>query len=108
MQRKGILYNKLFYRRILKRKVEDETIRKEPLSPVIDQIATMSVEEESDILLYFKTCSIEREKDNLKVKLSRTVSLREKIIRQRETKFAETFPFYFVAPDLVRKIWKVI
>lgn len=60
------------------------------------------------MLLFFKTCSVEKDIDILKIKLDRSVSLHEKVIRKRETKFAEIFPFYFVAPQLVTLIQNLL
>lgn len=74
------------------------------LMTVVDQVGEMTIDEELQTLLFFKTCSVEREMDILKIKLSRSGSLRDKVIRRRETKFSESFPFYFVAPELVSQI----
>lgn len=40
--------------------------------------------------------------------MQQTIALREATIRKRETKFVESFPFYFVSPDLVRKFHSTI
>lgn len=100
--KKGIFYNKLTYRKYAKQNKKSQEEEDNVLAPVVDSMATMTIEEELQTLLFFKTCSVNREMDILKIKLDRSVSLREKAIRKRETKFAESFPFYFVSPDLVR------
>ncbi|XP_055309647.1 uncharacterized protein LOC129573285 [Sitodiplosis mosellana] len=61
----------------------------------------LSLEEELACLAYYKTCIVERDKEILKIKMKQSIYLREKVIRKRETKFVESFPFYFVSPDLI-------
>lgn len=108
--KKGILLNKLIYRRYNKpRKDEAKANEKQNDStqvPEVDNVAKhfgqMTLEEEYSCLLFFKTCLIDRDKDILKIKMQQTIQLREKTIRKRETKFIESFPFYFVSPDLVK------
>lgn len=99
--KKGIFYNKLNYRKYAKNHKKPQEEENQELLPIVEQMADMTIDEELQMLLYFKTCSIEKDIDILKIKLNQSVSLREKVIRKRETKFAESFPFYFVAPDLV-------
>lgn len=99
--KKGIFYNKLNYRKYAKNHKKPQENENQELVSVVEQMEEMTVDEELQMLLFFKTCSIEKDMDILKIKLNRSVKLREKIIRKRETKFAESLPFYFVAPDLV-------
>lgn len=105
MKKKGFFFNKLNYRKYGKnnpKKVREEIDQE--LQPVIEQLEEMTLEEELQTLIYFKTCSVGKDVDILKIRLSRTVDLREKVLRKRETKFAESFPFYFIDPQLVYKI----
>lgn len=86
MKKKGIFFNKLNYRKYGKnnpKKVREENDKE--LQPVVEQLKEMTLEEELQTLIYFKTCSVEKDVDILKIKLSRTVSLREKVLRKRET-----------------------
>lgn len=109
MQRKGALYNKVLYK---KYKTNKKTISqtkasnsdKEPdpdvrVAAISNQMEEMTLDEELSYLLYFKTCMVDRE--ILKIKMEKTIALREKTIKKRETKFIESFPIYFVAPELV-------
>lgn len=81
---------------------DDDDSTKEPnIDNVVEQIGKMTLEEEYSCLLFFKTCLIDRDKEILKIKMQQTIDLREATIRKRETKFIESFPFYFVSPDLV-------
>lgn len=109
MKKKGFFFNKLNYRKYGKnnpKKVREEIDQE--LQPVIEQLEEMTLEEELQTLIYFKTCSVGKDVDILKIRLSRTVDLREKVLRKRETKFAESFPFYFVDPNLVYQIKYVL
>lgn len=111
MQRKGALYNKVLYK---KYKTNKKTITqtkpsnsdKEPepdvrVAAISNQMEEMTLDEELSYLLYFKTCMVDREMEILKIKMQKTIALREKTIKKRETKFIESFPIYFVAPELV-------
>lgn len=96
--KRGIVYNKLVYIKYgAKRNVIVEAAEnighcdEEPLSYT----------EELDYMLFFRTCVVQREKDVLKLKLRKSIAMREKIIRTRNTDFPEKFPFYFISPDLV-------
>lgn len=113
MQKKGALYNKLLYRKYGKTNKKDQPKENErsgddltgngdtEVGNITAGIETLTLQEELQYLLYFKTCMIERDKDVLKIKMQQTIKLREATIRKREVKFFESFPFYFVSPDLV-------
>lgn len=106
--RKGILYQKMFYRKYVKKNrkclenpEEMPSEMDDAIATVAEQIHQMSIEEELEYLTFFRTCLIDRDKEILKIKMKQSICLREKHIRKRETKFAASFPFYFVSPDLV-------
>lgn len=103
--KKGILYNKINYRKYGKVNKQPEESKEPndqlPLQNVTDLMEKMTVDEELTYLLFFKTCLIERDKEILKIKMKQSIALREKVLRKAETKFAESFPFYFISPDLV-------
>lgn len=71
------------------------------IGSVEDAVDQLSLEEELDILLFFKTCIVSRNKEILQLKMKSTIALREKTIKKHEIEFFEMFPFYFVDPDLV-------
>lgn len=60
-------------------------------------------EEEKKDALFFRTCIVNRDKMDLKIKLEQTIMLREEMIKKKKgIKFYLDFPFYFVDPELVR------
>lgn len=71
------------------------------IAAIEENVENMTLEEELDNLLFFKTCVVSRNRDVLELKMRNTVKLREKTIKKHETKFFEMFPFYFVEPKLV-------
>lgn len=111
MQRKGALYNKVLYKKyktnkktISQTKASNSDKEPEPdvrVAAISNQMEEMTLDEELSYLLYFKTCMVDREMEILKIKMQKTIALREKTIKKRETKFIESFPIYFVAPELV-------
>lgn len=112
MPKKGALYHKLFYMRYRKENPKRTDIRENvtkekdasddnEVIAVEKQFQKLSLEEEMAYLAYFKTCLVERDKEILKIKMQQSICLRKKVIRKREIKFVESFPFYFVSPDLV-------
>lgn len=56
---------------------------------------------ETDHLYFFRTCVVESNLSALKERMSKTIALREKVIKQKNTIFFKCFPFYFCQPDLV-------
>lgn len=120
-KRKGVLYNKLFYqkygppatRKNKKRnnknnKNHDNSLSRndtsqfdEDLNRSIAELNHLTLNEELENLLFFKTCIVSRNRDVLELKMKNTIALREKAIKKHETKFVEIFPFYFVEPELV-------
>lgn len=110
-RKKGILFNKLNYRKYGKKKLEKpnaidvvEQTSDVINQNVVDQFASMTIQEELANLLFFKTCLIDKDKEILKIKLKQTITLRQKVLKKRETKFIESFPFYFLSPDLVSRL----
>lgn len=98
----------MFYRKYVKKykRVADNSEQMSSgldgeIATAADEIRQMSLDEESEYLSFFRTCCIDRDKEILKIKLKQSIALREKTIQKRETKFAESFPFYFLSPDLV-------
>lgn len=105
--KKGAIYNKVCYIKYKKpsnrkRKARGAPIEEE-LLPENPAMATNEPDEidELSYLLYFKTCIVRQERDILKIKLSKTIEMREALIKKRETEFHKAFPFYFIDPSLV-------
>lgn len=61
----------------------------------------LTQDEELAYQLYFRTCILSREMEILKLKLQKSVKMREKMIKKQGTVFHESFPFYFLNPELV-------
>lgn len=57
--------------------------------------------DEVAFLLFFKTCIVERDVDELKKRLEQSIDMRQNLINKKETEFHKVFPFYFVEPSLV-------
>lgn len=114
--RKGILHNKLLYRKYIKpskqqSKENDKATEKSNVADrlpdengITESMAKMIIEEELAHLLYFKTCLVHREKEVVKIRMEQAISFREATIRKREVKFFESFPFYVISPDLVSEM----
>lgn len=58
-----------------------------------------------DLKLYFKTCLVSEQGSDLLDKLKSTVAIRMSLLNDKDTNFPETFPFYFVSPDIVSTIY---
>lgn len=61
----------------------------------------LTEEEELAYLLYFRICFMSRDKEILKIKLLKSIKMREIILKKSGTIFHETFPFYFLDSELV-------
>lgn len=106
--RKGVLFQKLFYLKYVKKNKmcldkpqEIPSEMGDTATEVVDGIVQLSLDEEDEFLSFFRTCFVDRNKEILKIKMKQSIGLREKVIKKKETKFAVSFPFYFVSPDLV-------
>lgn len=102
-QRKGIVYNKLFYKRYHKKDLHlamnDMTLSDNENDN--EESIDLSREEELDYQLYFRTCMLPRDKEILKIKLRKSISMREQMMKRTKMEFHEIFPFYFLDSDLV-------
>lgn len=102
-RQRGLIYNKIKY---LKYGKHDVVNKLNDLNLNADQqentpTEVLTGEEELEYLLYFRTCIVDREKDILRLKLQKSIKLREKIIEKRDTVFHQSFPFYFTNPEMV-------
>lgn len=80
----------------------DNTAFENDLNTSIAEMNQLTLDEEYENLLFFKTCIVSRNRDVLELKMENTIALREKTIKKHDTKFVEMFLFYFVEPELVR------
>lgn len=51
---------------------------------------------------FLKYCVVKNDKKKLKDKLSETIDLRRKLLKENNEEFHEFMAFYFVDPELVR------
>lgn len=101
-KKKGAIYNKIAYKKYkkpiqqnknhLQSSGNDDMIENEQSDDGIDEL---------EFLLYFKTCLVDRDIEILKIKLSQSIEMREKLIKKKDTVFHKMFPFYFIQPTLV-------
>lgn len=96
--KKGHVYYKILYK---KYKTATKKVRKdvEPSAAAQPEEDTI---DEMEYLLFFRTCILDRDYEILKIKLAQTITLREKVMKKKETVLFKAFPFYFVRSDLVR------
>lgn len=68
--------------------------------------ATLSEDEENNLILLFKNCVISQpsQKTELKAAMKKTVALRDRLIVETKTNILEYFGFFYAAPDLVNWI----
>lgn len=66
-----------------------------------------SESETEEILTFFKTCVVSKEKSALIEKLSQTINLRCEMLKANNRDIREIFPFFFVAPDLVSQDYHI-
>lgn len=60
-----------------------------------------SGETEESLKAFFKYCVVHNDKEKLKEKLSGTVELRRKLLKEKKEDFMEFLQFYFIDIDLV-------
>lgn len=97
--KKGFVYQKIVYKKYHKKdlvKSMDDLVLKNEATEEF-----LTAEEEMAIFLYFRTCVVSKEKQILKIKLKQTIKQREAAIKKKGTVFFQSFPFYFVDPELV-------
>lgn len=61
----------------------------------------LTEEEVKAAMLFFRTCVVNRDREQLKIRLKQTIRAREVLIKTKGTKFHQLFPFYFIDPMLV-------
>lgn len=97
-----ISYQKITY---IKNKERSQRIEQNPGSHkkarVEEIFEDLTEEQQTELILFFKTCVVHTDKERLKLKMNETVKFRRSLITKSETRFPELFPFYFVESDLV-------
>lgn len=72
---------------------------------VIDDLEKIQLaeeeEEENELKLYFESVVVNEDLNPIKTKMRETIEFREKMIKNRSTKFGQIFPMYFTHPILV-------
>lgn len=98
-----MVYNTITYRKYHKRdlNIEMENLNLSDYNDEFGQLEPMTEAEEKEALLFFRTCILGRDMDELKNKMQRTIKVREALIRKKGTIFHQVFPFYFVEPTLI-------
>lgn len=64
------------------------------------RVDELTEEGELEYKLFFRTCIVARDKDILKIRLKKSIKLRETMMKEKE-EFFQIFPFYFIDSDLV-------
>lgn len=106
-ERKGIVYNKMFYKRYHKKSLvsamENINLSGSNIEDnIIDhESSDLTDEEELEYKLFFRTCLIPRDKEILEIKLKKSVAMRERMLKKSKMEFFKMFPFYFVDSNLV-------
>lgn len=93
--RKGFLYDKLRYL--------DRSRKQHPnVEDDVDEESSQTPEStEADLLSYLKTCVVKNQSNELKQKLTESVSVRWKYLKRGMVEIKLMFPFYFADPRLV-------
>lgn len=60
------------------------------------------IENETELAHFLKQCVIANDKQMLKSKLRETITLRQKLLHQNNTEYADFMALYFADHDLVR------
>lgn len=102
--KKGFLYNKLFYKKY-KQRVPRPTKPVQDEAVPTDDTENLSYDAENEYMLFFRTCLVSRDKEELKIKLTQSIKEREILMKNQAIDFPKLFPFYFLSPDLVISIF---
>lgn len=68
---------------------------------VVSTLEDLTEDQQTELILFFKTCVVHNDMQELKAKMKETVNFRRSLILKKETRFPELFPFYFVDSELV-------
>lgn len=97
----GYLYNTLRYRM--------QRMKPDSVTPLMDEMEnlsldgdrSMSEDEKNGLLMFFRSCNLRTEKDELITTLKRTIAFRRMLLQDEKKPIIEMFPFYFAEPTLV-------
>lgn len=56
---------------------------------------------EGELMNFLKQCVVANDKQALKAKLRETITLRQKLLKQNNSEYADFMAFYFTDPELV-------
>lgn len=109
--KKGLVWNKLSYQRYKKHGQGQQDLAQSMANMELsdDSMSEPITEEElKSIMLFFRTCIVAKERNDLKVKLRKTVKQREEMIKKKGIQFFEVFPFYFIDPSFVSSLTSIL
>lgn len=64
----------------------------------------LTEDEESDLVLFFRTCVISNNMDVMKEKLMQSIGFRSRLLMDKTTNIHEAFGFFYISSDLVKKM----
>lgn len=97
----GQIYNRVHYVKYKKPTRQGKKTKSGQLENNNDDGHEDDAIDEVAFLLFFKTCIVERDLDELKKRLEQSIDMRHNLIKRKDTEFHKVFPFYFVEPSLV-------
>lgn len=65
----------------------------------------LNANDDSDLMQYFKNCVVNRNQPELREELKNSVEFRRPILNNSENTIYKLFPFYFVDPTLVIRLY---
>lgn len=99
----GFLLNTLRYR-MRKEKPYDHASSEVPTDEMNELSlngSPLSEDERNNLLIFFRSCNLRTEKDQLIDKMKKTIDFRREVLRDEKTQIMQSFPFYFDDPKLV-------
>lgn len=104
----GLIYHRVHYLKYKKpvrlgKKTKSNQLENVDADDVHTDAQLDSAIDEVAFLLFFKTCIVERDLDELKKRLELSIDMRQNLINKKGTEFHKVFPFYFVEPSLVSR-----
>lgn len=102
-KKKGSIYHRVHYVKYKKPNTKGKQLLENEGGLAADE-EVLDIDDEIDeleYLLYFRTCLVDRDIEILKIKLTQSIQMREKLIKKKDTQFHKMFPFYFIQPTLV-------
>lgn len=103
----GLIYHRVHYLKYKKparqaKKTKSNQQQDNNRDDAGDDVQSNDSVDEVAFLLFFKSCMVERDLDELKKRLEMSIDMRMNLINKKDTEFHTIFPFYFIEPTLVR------